>query len=382
MTNAHSIACELLTFGYSVIPSGAGPNQKAPAVSWKNWQMKQPNKAQVEKWALELNPKLWGIVTNHIIGVVEADTPEALAELTAKLGQPNVLSPRGGGHFYIDTLGHPLKTAAGILPGMDVRGVGGFINIAGSSRFGEYKILKLPIPGELMHWSQLPEYILAAMKESKSGLKAKQGTPIPESKRNTTLTSLAGTMRRKGITQEAIEAALRATPCDPPLPEDELKKIAASVCRYEPAKPTAETREDIINLIRAFTGQANTIPIPRVLIDFFTGDYPSAILCNQLLYWQGKEKRTDGGIYKSYKDWKTEIGLSEYQVRRAANKLKKRGFLKTRLHKADTGAPTVHYYFNVTTFSDSFLEFLQNPILSISRIHGEETKESLTENTS
>jgi predicted ArsR family transcriptional regulator len=117
------------------------------------------------------------------------------------------------------------------------------------------------------------------------------------------------------------------------------------------------------------------------LLDFFGGNYPAAILCNQLLYWQDKQVREDGGIYKTYKDWRAEIGLSDYQVRCAANRLKERGFLETHLHKAN-GAPTVHYYLKVDTFSESILEFLQNPILSFSRIHGKETKESLTENTS
>jgi putative DNA primase/helicase len=56
--------------------------------------------------------------------------------------------------------------------------------------------------------------------------------------RNNTLTSLAGTMRRRGMGAEEIEAALFVTNnkrCDPPLPEDEVMTIVASVCRYKPA---------------------------------------------------------------------------------------------------------------------------------------------------
>jgi putative DNA primase/helicase len=52
------------------------------------------------------------------------------------------------------------------------------------------------------------------------------------------LTSLAGTMRRRGMGAEEIEAALLVTNskrCDPPLGEDEVITIVASVCRYEPA---------------------------------------------------------------------------------------------------------------------------------------------------
>jgi putative DNA primase/helicase len=61
---------------------------------------------------------------------------------------------------------------------------------------------------------------------------------IPKVHRNDTLTSLAGTMRRCGMGAEEIEAALLVTNnkrCDPPLAEDEVRKIASSVCRYKPA---------------------------------------------------------------------------------------------------------------------------------------------------
>jgi Primase C terminal 1 (PriCT-1) len=54
--------------------------------------------------------------------------------------------------------------------------------------------------------------------------------------------SLAGTMRRRGMGFDEIEAALFVTNnkrCDPPLPEDEVKQIASSVCRYEPTGEAA-----------------------------------------------------------------------------------------------------------------------------------------------
>ena len=62
---------------------------------------------------------------------------------------------------------------------------------------------------------------------------------IPEGGRNAHLTSLAGTMRRRGMEQAAIEAALlaeNAHKCQPPLPDAEVRTIAASVARYAPAQ--------------------------------------------------------------------------------------------------------------------------------------------------
>ena len=52
-----------------------------------------------------------------------------------------------------------------------------------------------------------------------------------------TLASLAGTMRRRGMGTEAIAAALlreNASRCAPPLPDEEVNRIARSVSRYQP----------------------------------------------------------------------------------------------------------------------------------------------------
>ena len=61
---------------------------------------------------------------------------------------------------------------------------------------------------------------------------------IPAGARNSTLASIAGTMRRRSMGTEEILAALTVTNrnrCRPPLPAEELEQIAASISRY-PAK--------------------------------------------------------------------------------------------------------------------------------------------------
>lgn len=69
-----------------------------------------------------------------------------------------------------------------------------------------------------------------------SGKKVKGN--IPKGRRNKTLTSMAGTMRRGGMSQGAIEAALLAenAKCTPPLPEKDIREIAKSVSRYAPGE--------------------------------------------------------------------------------------------------------------------------------------------------
>lgn len=69
-------------------------------------------------------------------------------------------------------------------------------------------------------------------------------SPIPEGQRNSTLTSLAGTMRRRGAEEAEILAALHRVNelrCRPPLPDAEVETIAASVARYPP-EPAATLR--------------------------------------------------------------------------------------------------------------------------------------------
>jgi hypothetical protein len=69
---------------------------------------------------------------------------------------------------------------------------------------------------------------------------------IPEHTRNVTLTSLAGSMRRRDASEEAIYAALvvvNREQCKPPLPDGEVRRIAHSVVRYPPAGETSEESE-------------------------------------------------------------------------------------------------------------------------------------------
>jgi hypothetical protein len=68
---------------------------------------------------------------------------------------------------------------------------------------------------------------------------------IKEGGRNNALAALAGSMRRQGHEAPTIEAALRATNAafEPPLPEEEMRAVVASVCRYPAGELEVVTRE-------------------------------------------------------------------------------------------------------------------------------------------
>ena len=131
-----------------------------------------------------------------------------------------------------------VKNSTGELgPGLDIKGDGGAIVVAPS----------LHTSGKRYRWrnnapiADAPGWFLKLLRDAqkpRANEIAAIGEAIPEGHRNDTLMSLAGTMRRRGMGAEEIEAALLVTNnkrCDPPLAEDEVRKIAFSVCRYKPA---------------------------------------------------------------------------------------------------------------------------------------------------
>ncbi|OSZ74611.1 phage/plasmid primase, P4 family [Hydrogenophaga sp. IBVHS1] len=90
---------------------------------------------------------------------------------------------------------------------------------------------------------------------------ARHDGPIPEFGRNNTLTSLAGSMRRKGMSKVSIEAALQsenAIRCEPPLDASEVTAIAASIMRYPAASP-----DDVIQSLND-TGNAMRFGVRHV----------------------------------------------------------------------------------------------------------------------
>lgn len=159
-----------------------------------------------------------------------------------------VKTPSGGQHAYYRANGHKVANSVGRLgPGIDVRAEGGYVIAAGSPGYeyvpghGPETVADLPaVLAEKLSYKRtqlpvIPEAVLA----------------IPEGSRNGTLTSRGGTMRRTGMSEDAIEAALLAenkAHCKPPLPGDEVRTIARSVARYEPetaaAPQTGESAPD------------------------------------------------------------------------------------------------------------------------------------------
>jgi hypothetical protein len=85
---------------------------------------------------------------------------------------------------------------------------------------------------------------------------------IGNGRRNNTLTSLAGTMRRRGAGEEAIYAALvieNQARCRPPLADADVRKIAKSIARYAPKDVPEEKKVKTAKLIKVSSLQKKPV---------------------------------------------------------------------------------------------------------------------------
>jgi putative DNA primase/helicase len=202
---------------------------------WETWEDANIGVATGKEagfFALDVDPRKGG-----------ADALASLLAKHGKLPETRTADTGGGGvHHLFKYPDFPVKNTTGKLgPGLDIKGEGGSIVVAPS----------LHTSGKRYRWkntapiADAPEWFLRLLREaqkSRANGSSAIGVAIPEGQRNDTLTSLAGTMRRRGMGFDEIEAALLVTNnkrCDPPLAEDEVRKIASNVCRYKPAGETA-----------------------------------------------------------------------------------------------------------------------------------------------
>jgi hypothetical protein len=163
--------------------------------------------------------------------------PKMVCALTGRRAEDGA---RKGCHYYFHLPeGAHLRNSAGTLAkGLDIRGEGGYV-VAPPSLHPQGLLYEWRNEGHSL--AEPPGWLLARLNTAKPREAApttKQGETIAEGGRNAALMSLGGTMRRRGMSSEAITRALLAenlSRCSPPLPDDEVRAIAQSVARYEPA---------------------------------------------------------------------------------------------------------------------------------------------------
>lgn len=192
---------------------------------------------------------------------------------------------RGGKHLYF-TSTYPYGNKTGCLPGVDIRGEGGYviappsIHENGNPYFfdgdeDEEEIVCLQEDSDA-------EYFFNEMCKSPMGSKEPLVVPeeMKEGGRNDLLFKMAASFQAKGVEDAVILASLQGyneKHCNPPLPDEELEKIVQNVVRkYEKGTPKEQentpkffrklkTAEDLMQREvpdpKVFVGVGNELPL-------------------------------------------------------------------------------------------------------------------------
>ncbi|HPD72852.1 MAG TPA: bifunctional DNA primase/polymerase [Candidatus Krumholzibacteria bacterium] len=260
--------------GYPVFP--CVPGGKAPATA-HGFLDATTDAGQIEAWWTARPDANIGMPTAGllVVDVDGADNPWPGDDLEGLAECPVSLTPRGGRHYIFRQPADKAwnNTASRLAPKVDTRANGGYIVLPPSV-----------VGGKPYRWTEnletcprgLPEppawlatqveggadlFAQGASRPAEDGQVAAQGAPvapqgatsaaggnaIPAGHRNATLARLGGAMRRVGMSQDEILAALtRANQdrCRPPLRDREIERIAASIARYEPDQVAVAVAEN------------------------------------------------------------------------------------------------------------------------------------------
>jgi putative DNA primase/helicase len=248
MNRRHFIALEYAKRGWKIFPQN---RNKQPCI--KGW----PDKAtddpeQIKAWAKEFPNANFAVVCGRSgIALMDADVKNgqlgeaSLNKMVAEHGAFGTFVVRtqsGGFHVYFEANGEKISNHSEIdgFPGIEIKGDRGCATLPGSigAGGGEYTVAKdVPL-------KPFPSWLFKLLKKAeRQPAQPVAAGVITKGGRNQSLTSLAGSMRRRGMGQDAIAAALLVEnkKCNPPLPDADVCAIAASISRYEPSAPAKAT---------------------------------------------------------------------------------------------------------------------------------------------
>jgi replicative DNA helicase len=245
MTDTLDFARAYARAGWQVFP--CQPRDKKPLVRWADLATTEDNML-CGWWETQPDANI-AIACGKRSGIIVLDVDaghdgyESLADLIAEHGKlpdtPVVKTGSGGEHIFFKHPGTEIRNSASKLGrGLDIRGDGGYVVTAPSihPNGNRYEWTVKPSQTPL---ADMPEWMIDLLREPVNPLRVEpMGTGgIISGERNNALTQIAGAMRRKGMSADAIYAALvvvNRERCTPPLPETEIELISTSMTRYVP----------------------------------------------------------------------------------------------------------------------------------------------------
>jgi hypothetical protein len=225
--------------GWSIVP--LVPRGKEPLVAWQKFQSQRATASQITAWWRTWPTANVGVITGAIsrLVVVDLDGPEGLAQREKFPETAAVRTGRGLHLYYRHPMGSMVANRVGLLPHVDVRGDGGFVvgppSIHASGAVYTWESLTITLV-------PLPDWIVTAesVGEARTKKRHNETNPpspaganlIPEGQRRDHLWRLGRSRRALGAGPGVIEDMLRLENlerCDPPLFEDELRKLIREV---------------------------------------------------------------------------------------------------------------------------------------------------------
>lgn len=182
--------------------------------------------------------------------IIDLDGPDAIAAFMSRVSPEAVkgalaVDTARGVHLYFDDATGEYGPMVGRDDdaGIDVRAGSSYVVAPPSTHksghvyrwrgdAGQYAENAEPLP--------LPAEVRTYLDQRKAGSRVRvlgDAQRIGEGQRHTTMVSLAGTMRARGMSEREIRAALDVANeerCDPPMDARDVARIAQSVSRYEP----------------------------------------------------------------------------------------------------------------------------------------------------
>ena len=243
-------ALQYCDLGLAVLP--LVPRRKEPM--FKNWpSIATSDKTIVDRWWHQEPNDNVGIATGPKSGVFVLDVDHrhggnlTYDELISKHGRPKdtwqQITGTGGFHLFFRCPSFHVRNVAGLWPGIDIRGDGGYVVAPPSihpdtgNRYSWDGLVPLP----QQELSEAPEWLIEALyQRANPQQKPKYTCPaqIPHGVQHHTLVSLAGALRRMGLNFEEILPCVQTVNdlrCENPGPPENIRKIVSSMMRYNPA---------------------------------------------------------------------------------------------------------------------------------------------------
>lgn len=234
--------------GWAVFPLRPGGKEPLTPHGFKD---AMTDEATIRRWWATWADANVAIATGSPSGLVALDNDprnggdESLHDLVARYGPlpdtVTALTGGGGSHDYFAAPPGVTIRSRKLAPGLELKAEGGYVvappSLHPSGRRYEWEVGRSPADLPL---APLPAWLLELAQGGRSLVRYDafdEGRPITEGWRHDHLVSLAGKLRAAGLCIEAIEAALlveNGRRCDPPLPAEEVARIARSMGIYAP----------------------------------------------------------------------------------------------------------------------------------------------------